>query len=103
MPVIQTRVDRSSEEFEKNSEAHEALAENLREVNDYVMQGGRSARARNTGSAASCLPGIASRALLDEAHISLKSGGKPHGRYTTMTCRAQASSPESAGSTASNA
>ena len=40
MPVIQTRVDRSSEEFEKNKEAHEALAENLREVNDYVMQGG---------------------------------------------------------------
>ena len=40
MPVIQTKVDRSSEEFEKNKEAHEALAENLREVNEYVMQGG---------------------------------------------------------------
>jgi hypothetical protein len=34
MPVIQTKVDRSSEEFEKNKEAHEALAEELREVND---------------------------------------------------------------------
>jgi 3-methylcrotonyl-CoA carboxylase beta subunit len=40
MPVIQTKVDRSSEEFKKNREAHEALATQLREVNDYVMQGG---------------------------------------------------------------
>ena len=40
MPVIQTKVDRSSEEFEKNRSAHEALAKQLREVNDYVMQGG---------------------------------------------------------------
>ena len=40
MPVIQTKVDRSSEDFEKNKEAHEALAKNLREVDDYVMQGG---------------------------------------------------------------
>jgi 3-methylcrotonyl-CoA carboxylase beta subunit len=40
MPVIQTKVDRSSEEFEKNRAAHAALAKQLREVNDYVMQGG---------------------------------------------------------------
>jgi len=40
MPVIQTKVDRSSDDFEKNREAHEALAEDLREVDDYVMQGG---------------------------------------------------------------
>ena len=40
MPVIKTKVDRKSDEFEKNREAHEALAEHLREVNDYVMQGG---------------------------------------------------------------
>ena len=45
MPVIQTKVDRSSDEFEKNRDAHEALAKQLREVNDYVMQGG-SERAR---------------------------------------------------------
>ena len=45
MPVIKTKVDRSSDEFEKNREAHEALAKQLREVNDYVMQGG-SERAR---------------------------------------------------------
>src|SRR5210317_1007982 len=40
MPVIQTKVVRSSEDFEKNKEAHEALAKSLREVDDYVMQGG---------------------------------------------------------------
>ena len=40
MPVIETQVDRSSEDFEKNKEAHEALAEELREVDEYVMKGG---------------------------------------------------------------
>ena len=40
MPVIKTKIDRSSEDFKKNTEAHEKLAEELREVNDYVMQGG---------------------------------------------------------------
>ena len=40
MPVIKTKVDRSSDDFEKNREAHEALAEHLREVDEYVMQGG---------------------------------------------------------------
>ena len=46
MPVIETGVNRSSEEFEKNREAHEALADQLREIDNYVMQGG-SARARD--------------------------------------------------------
>jgi 3-methylcrotonyl-CoA carboxylase beta subunit len=40
MPVIQTKVDRESDDFEKNQAAHEALAEGLREVDAYVMQGG---------------------------------------------------------------
>ena len=40
MPVIETRVDRSSEEFEKNRESHEALVEQLREIDEYVMHGG---------------------------------------------------------------
>ena len=40
MPVIKTKIERSSEDFENNTEAHEKLAEELREVNDYVMQGG---------------------------------------------------------------
>ena len=45
MPVIKTRVDRSSDDFEKNREAHEALAEQLRDIDAYIMQGG-SERAR---------------------------------------------------------
>jgi 3-methylcrotonyl-CoA carboxylase beta subunit len=40
MPVIQTKVDRSTDEFEKNREAHEALAQHLREVDEYILQGG---------------------------------------------------------------
>ena len=40
MPVIETQVDRKSEDFEKNKEAHEALAAELREIDAYVMQGG---------------------------------------------------------------
>ena len=40
MPVIQTRVDRKSDDFEKNQAVHEELAKGLREVDAYVMQGG---------------------------------------------------------------
>ena len=38
MPVIQTKVDRSTDDFEKNKAAHEALADDLREINDYILQ-----------------------------------------------------------------
>ena len=40
MPVIQTTVDRKSDDFEKNQAVHEELAKGLREVDAYVMQGG---------------------------------------------------------------
>ena len=40
MPVIQTKVDRNSDDFTKNQAAHEALVKALREVDAYVMQGG---------------------------------------------------------------
>lgn len=40
MPIIKTKIDRASEDFEKNTEAHKALVEALAEVNEYVMQGG---------------------------------------------------------------
>ena len=40
MPVLQTKVDRSTDDFEKNREAHESLAEHLREVDEYILQGG---------------------------------------------------------------
>ncbi len=45
MPVIETKIDRDSEEFQQNSAANRALAENLREVSDQIVTGG-SARAR---------------------------------------------------------
>jgi len=40
MPVIQTKVDRDSDDFTKNQAAHEALVKALRDVDAYVMQGG---------------------------------------------------------------
>ncbi len=40
MPTIQTKIDRSSDDFEKNTAAHTKLVENLKTVNDYVMAGG---------------------------------------------------------------
>ena len=40
MPVIKTKVDRSSDDFEKNTAAHTLLAEELRDVDSYVTQGG---------------------------------------------------------------
>ena len=40
MPVIQTTVDRKSDDFEKNKALHEELANGLREIDAYVMQGG---------------------------------------------------------------
>jgi 3-methylcrotonyl-CoA carboxylase beta subunit len=40
MPVIKTKIDRSSEDFRKNADAHRALVEKLREVDEYIMQGG---------------------------------------------------------------
>ena len=70
MPVIETRVDRSSEEFEKNREAHEALATQLREVNDYVMQGGPERAREKHLQRGKMLARERIRALLDEnAHF----------------------------------
>lgn len=40
MPVIKTKIDRSSDDFKKNTANHMELAEGLKEVDDYVMQGG---------------------------------------------------------------
>lgn len=45
MPVIETKIDRNSDEFLQNSAANIALAEDLREVSEQIMTGG-SARAR---------------------------------------------------------
>ncbi len=45
MPVIETKIDRDSEDFQQNSAANMALAENLREVSEQIVTGG-SARSR---------------------------------------------------------
>ncbi|MDX1516847.1 MAG: carboxyl transferase domain-containing protein [Woeseiaceae bacterium] len=45
MPVIKTRIDRSSTDFDKNRETNVALAQDLRALDEQVMRGG-SARAR---------------------------------------------------------
>ncbi len=45
MPVIKSKVDRNSDEFEKNREANVALVEDLRALSERVMTGG-TARAR---------------------------------------------------------
>lgn len=40
MPTLKTKIDRSSEDFEKNTASHTKLVEELRDVDDYVMKGG---------------------------------------------------------------
>tara|TARA_R110002049_G_scaffold260299_7_gene436142 strand:+ start:2222 stop:3832 length:1611 start_codon:yes stop_codon:yes gene_type:complete len=45
MPVIKTRIDRSSDDFDKNRETNVSLAGDLRALNESVMRGG-SHRAR---------------------------------------------------------
>ena len=40
MPTLTTKIDRSSEDFEKNTSAHTKLVEELSKVDDYIMQGG---------------------------------------------------------------
>jgi 3-methylcrotonyl-CoA carboxylase beta subunit len=40
MPLIKTRIDRSSVDFDKNREANVALAEDLRALNERIIRGG---------------------------------------------------------------
>jgi 3-methylcrotonyl-CoA carboxylase beta subunit len=40
VPVIKSKIDQSSEDFEKNVAAHTKLVAELNEVDDYVMKGG---------------------------------------------------------------
>ncbi len=74
MPVIKTRIDRSSEDFAKNSEAHEKLAEELREVNDYVMQGGPERSRERHVKRGKLLARDRVRALLDDDAAFLEIG-----------------------------
>jgi 3-methylcrotonyl-CoA carboxylase beta subunit len=74
MPLIQTKVDRSSEEFQKNAEAHVALAENLRDINDYVMKGGTERSRERHLARGKLLPRDRIRALLDKDSSFLEIG-----------------------------
>jgi len=40
VPTITSKIDRTSEDFEKNAAAHTKLVAELKDVDDYVMQGG---------------------------------------------------------------
>ncbi len=74
MPVIKTKVDRSSDDFKKNMEAHLSLADNLREVNDYVMQGGPERSRERHLSRGKLLVRDRIRGLLDEGSDFLEVG-----------------------------
>ena len=66
MPLIKTKIDRSSEDFKKNSEAHLALADKLREVDEYVMQGGPERSRERHVARGKLLARDRIRTLLDE-------------------------------------
>ena len=74
MPVIQTKVDRSSDDFEKNKKAHEALAKDLREVDYYVMQGGPERSREKHHKRGKLLARERIRGLLDEGAHFLEIG-----------------------------
>jgi len=74
MPVIETKVDRSSDDFKKNSEAHIALADNLREVDDYVMKGGPERSRDRHVERGKLLPRDRIRTLLDKGSAFLEIG-----------------------------
>jgi len=74
MPVIETKVDRSSDDFKKNAEAHKALADKLREIDEYVMQGGTERSRERHQARGKLLPRDRIRTLLDEDSSFLEVG-----------------------------
>ena len=82
MPSIKTRIDRGSEDFDKNREANVALAEDLRALNETVMAGG-SPRAREKHlSRGKLLPRDRIKVLLDQDAPFLELGRlAAHGVY----------------------
>ena len=74
MPVIETKIDRESEDFENNRAANAALAEDLRAVDDQILTGG-SARARERHlSRGKLLPRDRIDALTDDGSAFLEIG-----------------------------
>ncbi len=74
MPVIKSRIERTSDEFDKNREANVALAGDLKALNEKIMRGG-SHRAREKHlSRGKLLPRDRIRVLLDEDSPFLEIG-----------------------------
>jgi len=74
MPVIKSKIERGSEDFDKNREANVALAEDLRALNEEVMRGG-SHRAREKHLArGKLLPRDRVKVLIDEDSPFLEFG-----------------------------
>jgi 3-methylcrotonyl-CoA carboxylase beta subunit len=74
MPKLETKIDRSSEDFKKNTEAHQALVEKLTEVDEYIMQGGPERSRERHVDRGKLLPRDRIRALLDEDSHFLEIG-----------------------------
>ena len=74
MPIIKTKVDRSSDDFKKNDEAHRALADDLQQINEYVMQGGTERSRERHQARGKLLPRDRIRTLLDEDSWLLEIG-----------------------------
>ena len=74
MPAIKSRIERTSEEFDKNREANVALAGDLRALNEKIMQGGSHRAKEKHLSRGKLLPRDRIRVLLDEDSPFLEIG-----------------------------
>ena len=83
MPKITTRIDRSSEDFEKNTAVHKALVEELAEVDGYVMRGGPERSREKHLSRGKLLARERIRSLLDEDADFLEIGRQAAWRVYT--------------------
>ena len=74
MPQIKTKIDRSSDDFKKNAESHARLAEELREVDDYILKGGPERSRERHVKRGKMLARERIAALLDEGSSFLEIG-----------------------------
>ena len=54
MPLIKTKVDTASEDFEQNAAVNRALVAELKELQQHILAVARNAPGKNTWRAASC-------------------------------------------------
>lgn len=70
MPVVKTKVDRSSDDFQKNTAAHLELIAALQDVDDYIVQGGpERAREKHTSRGKLLVRERIEKLLDDGAHF----------------------------------